>query len=187
MGDEAKARLRARPIMGRQKGLYIRLAPGERALLIAAAEVSSMTATSWIRHHALRAAAGVSQPPGPFQALAARHSPGKLIHAATSNFTAEEYEAIVAHACTCGLTVAALIRKLVLGYEPMVRQPRVRSAIAAVHRAGDTLRRLLHLAGTGAPLAPDLVSAIAHLRDEIHALRDALLRADATGAPDATE
>jgi len=170
--------------MGRNNGLFIRLAPGERALLTAAAEVSSMTATSWIRHHALRAASGVSGPPPPFQPLAARHAPGKLKHSVCAHFTIDEHEAIVEHARTCGLTVGALVRRLVLGCEPIAHRPAVRSAIAAVHRAGGNLLQLIHLARGGSPLTADQMRAVTDLRDEILALRDALLRADAAGAPD---
>ncbi len=183
MGDEAKVRSRARPVMDRRSGLFIRLAPGDRALLAAAAAVSSMAPTAWIRHHALRAA-GVARPPGSVQAPVPRHAPGRLELSITARFTSEQYEAIFEHARACGLTVSAMIRHLVLGHEPMMRQSRVRSAIAAVHRAGANLRQFLHLAGTGAPLAPDWLRAIAELRDEIQSLREALLRADAAGLPD---
>lgn len=138
----------------------------------------------WIRHAALRTAAGVSRPPGPFKPPAARHSPGKREQSATANFTTDEFEAIVEHARACGLTVGALIRSLVLGSGPIARRPVVRSAIAAVHRAGANLLRLIHPPGGSAPLTPDQVRAVVDLRDEIHALRDALLRADATGALD---
>ena len=187
MGDQAKARSRARPIMGRNHGLFIRLARGERALRTAAAEVSSMTATSWIRHHALRAASGVSDPPPPFQPLAARHTPGKLKHSITAHFTTDEYDAIVEHAHACGLTVGALTRRLVLGCEPIAHRPIVRSAIAAVHRAGANLLKLIHLAGDGTPPTSEQMRAVADLRDEIHTLRDALLRADAAVTPDPAE
>jgi hypothetical protein len=134
-------------------------------------------------YHALRKAAGVSRPPGPFQAPPARRAQEKLVRFITARFTATEAEALVDHARHSGSTLAALIRKLVLGYDPGVHQPVIRSAIAAVHRAGVNLQRMIELAGSGAGVAPDLQAA-AELRDEIHALRDALLRADAAGAPD---
>jgi len=155
--------------------------------LAAAAKVSSMAVTSWIRHLALRTAAGVSRPPGPFKPPATRHSPGKREQSATAHFTNDEFDAIVEHARACGLTAGALVRELVLGCEPIARRPVVRSAIAAVHRAGGNLLQLIHMAGGGAPLTPDEMRAVADLRDEIHSLRDALLRADAAGAPDLGE
>jgi hypothetical protein len=144
-----------------------------------------MSASSWVRHQALHVAAGVAQ--GPLQVPPAGRSPRTLERQARGHFTTEEHEAIVEHARACGLTVSALIRRLVLGSEPMARRPLLRSAIVAVHRAGDNLRQLLQLEGAGYPLAPDLVGTITQLRSEIHALRDALLRADAAGAADLTD
>lgn len=187
MGDEAKVRSRPRANPPRSLVLAVYVAPSERALLAAAAALSSMPVTSWIRYHALRTAAGVSRPPGPIRPLVARHSPGKRKQSATAHFTNDEFEAIVEHARACGLSVGALVRRIVLGCEPIAHRPVVRSAIAAVHRAGGNLLQLIHLAGGGAPLTPDQMRAVADLRDEIHALRDALLRADAAGAPDPAE
>jgi hypothetical protein len=189
MGGEAKVRSLPGPEsnLTRNVGLRLRLTASERAILISAAEVSSMPTSSWIRYHALRVAAGVSHPPGPFQAPAARHPSDKLSHGITAVFTRAEREAIVEHARAYGLTLSSLIRKLVLGHAHMLRQPSVRSAIAAVHQAGHNLKPLLPPVGTGVALTPDQVRAIAELRGEIHALRDALLRADAAGAPDPAE
>jgi mobilization protein NikA len=176
MDDETQ--VRPRPNEPMNAVLYVRVRPGERSLIAAAAEDSSMTISSWIRQQALRTA-GISRPTRPFQPPAASHSTVKLCHQLTGRFTAVEFEAIVEHARACGLTSSELIRELVLGHEPMVRQSCVRSAIAAVHWAGGTLRQFLDLAGTGTALRPDLVRAVTELRGEIHALRDALLRADA--------
>jgi len=186
MSDEVKARSRPRAL-GPRTCLSVGVAREELALLAAAAAASSMPTSSWVRYHALRVAAGVSRPPGPLEPLAARHSPAKLKQTATAHFTDEEFEAIVEHARACGLTVAGLIRRLVLGCEPIAHVPAVRSAIAAVHRAGGNLLQLMHPAGGGTPLPPDLMRAVADLRGEIHALRDALLRIDAAGAPDLAE
>jgi hypothetical protein len=187
MGDDAKLQTPPRTILPRDLLLYIRVAPDERAILTAAAEVSSMPTSSWIRYHALRAAAGVSRPPAPFQAPAARHCSGKLSDLISVRFAAMEHEAILDHARACGLTVSGLVRKLVLGYEPMIRQPHLRSAIAAVYRVGYNLGQLLHLAGAGAPFEPDLARTVGEIRGELHALRDELLRADAAGEPDPGE
>jgi hypothetical protein len=187
MADEGKVRSRPRAMMPRNGRLHIRLTPGERALIAAAAEASSMAAAVWIRHHALLAAAGMPRPLRPFQRPAAGHLPGALRYRITGRFTAADHEAIVDHARACGLSGSALVRQLVLGCEPMVRQPRVRSALAAVQRADGSLRQLLRLAGTGAALAPDLMRAVAELRGEIHAVRDALLRADSAGAQEPAE
>lgn len=187
MGDEGQVRSRPRANPPRNLRLSVLVTPGERALLAAAAEASSMTVSAWIRHQASRTAAGVSHPTGPLEPPATRHSPGKINRCASVRFTSDQHEAIVEHARACGLSVAALIRRLVLGGEPIARRPVVRSAIAAVHRAGVNLLQLSHLAGGGAPLTPDLMRAVADLRGEIHALRDSLFRADATGAPDLAE
>ena len=187
MDDEAKVRSRPRTNPPRRLVLSIAVAPGERALLAAAAEASSLPVSCWIRHQALGAATGVSRPPEPVRPLAARHSPGKRQQSVTAHFTDEEFAAIVEHARACELTAGALVRRLVLGCKPIAHRPVVRSAIAAVHRAGGILLQLIHLAGGGAALTPDQMRAVADLRDEIHALRDALLRADAAGAPDVVE
>ena len=187
MGDEGKARSRPRALRPGRTCLSVGVAFEELALLAAAAAASSMPTSCWVRYHALRVAAGVSRAPGPFKPRATRHSTAKLTQTASAHFTDEEYEAIVEHARACGLTVGRLIRRLVLGCEPIAHLPVVRSAIAAVHRAGGILLQLIHLAGAGSPLTPDLMRAVADLRDEIHALRDALLRADAAGAPDPAE
>jgi len=187
MDDDAKAQSIPAPNLTRNVGIHLYLTASERAILISAAEVSSMPTSSWIRYHALRAAAGVSRPPGPFQAPAARHPSDKLRHGITGVFTRAEHEAIVEHAHMYGLTLSSVIRKLVLGNAHMLHQPSVRSAIAAVHQAGHNLKPLLPLAGTAVALTPDQVRAIAELRGEIYALRDALLRADAAGAADPDE
>jgi hypothetical protein len=187
MSDEAKMRSRPRAHPVRSMVLRLYLVPGELSLLAAAAEVSSMMVSSWVRHQALRAAAGISEPPGPFRPPVTRPSRGRMTHSASSHFTRDEYEAIVDHARACGLSIGGLIRRLVLGCEPIARRPVVRSAIAALHRAGTNLLQLHHLAGDGNPRTSDQMRAIAELRDEIHALRDALLRADAEGASDPAE
>src|ERR1700724_2287814 len=154
MDDDAKAQSIPGPNLTRNVVLHLRLTASERAILISAAEVLSMPTSSWIRYHALRVAAGVSRPPGPFQAPATRHPSDRLSHAITARFTRAEHEGIVEHVRACGLTLSSLIRKQVLGYAPMVRQPSARSAIAA------------------------------ELGGEIRAPRAALLRADAAGAAD---
>jgi hypothetical protein len=187
MGDEARVRSRPRISPPRCLVLAVYVTPSERALLAAAAQVSSMAVTSWIRHHALRTAAGVSRPPDPFKPPATPHSPAKREQSVTAHFTNDQFEAIVEHARDCGLSAGALVRQLVLGCEPIARRPVVRSAIAAVHRAGGNLLQLIHPAGGGAPHTADEMRAVADLRDEIHTLRDALLRADAAGAPDLAE
>lgn len=187
MGDEVKARSRPRAFGPNRTCLSVGVAPEELALLAAAAEVASMPTSSWVRHHALRVAAGISRPPGPFKPPATRNPPGKVKQSACAHFTDEEFEAIVEHARACGLSVGGLIRRLVLGCEPIAHRPVVRSAIAAVHRAGGILLQLIQLAGGCSSLPPDQMRAVADLRDEIHALRDALLRADAAGAPDPAE
>jgi hypothetical protein len=187
MNDEAKVRSRPRANPNRSMTLRIYMVPGEWALLAAAAEASSMKVSSWVRHRALRAAAGISKPPGPFRPPATRPSPGRLTHGVCSHFTSDEYEAIVNHARAYGLSIGGLIRHIVLGRKPIAHRPVVLSAIAAVHRAGTSLLQLIHPAGDGSPLTPDQMRAVTELREEIHALRDALLRADAEGASDPAE
>jgi hypothetical protein len=188
MSDEAKVRSRPRARPTRSMTLRIYMVPGEWALLTAAAEASSMQVSSWVRHRALRAAAGISKPPGPLRPPAARPSPGRRTHSVCLRFTSDEYEAIVNDARAYGLSIGGLSRHIVLGCKPIAQRSVVLSAIAAVHRAGTSLLQLIHLAGDGNPLASDdLMRAVTELRDEIHALRDALLRADAEGASDPAE
>src|ERR1700688_2226345 len=138
MGDELPGRSRLRSTMTRSRYITVHVTPDERALLAAAAETSSMSASSWVRHQALRAA-GVAPAPASLQAPPAGRSPRKVERLIRGRFTTAEHEAIVEHARGCGLTVSALIRRLVLGSAPMTRRPLLRSAIVAVHRAGDNL------------------------------------------------
>jgi len=187
MDDVTQTRSRPRPHARKTVIISIAVSPGERDLLVAAATAASMPRSCWIRLQALRTATGVSLPPEPFPPPAARHSRGKRRQSATAHFTDEQYEAIVDHARACGMSVGTLVRRLVLGCEPIAHRPVVRSAIAAVHRAGVILLQLLHRGDGGAALSPDQMRAVADLRAEIHALRDALLRADAAGAPDLAE
>jgi hypothetical protein len=184
MDDERKVRSRPRTNEIRSVVVSVPVAPGERALLAAAAAAAALPVSCWIRRQALGVAAGISRPPEPVRPLAARHPPGRLLQSVTAHFTDEEFAAIVEQARACELSVGVWTRRLVLGCEPIAHRPAVRSAIAAVHRAGGILLQLIHPAGGGAALTPDQMRAVADLRDEIRALRDALLRADAAGASD---
>jgi hypothetical protein len=101
--------------------------------------------------------------------------------------TEEQFAAFDEHARACKLTLSALLRNILLGVEPIARHPLARSAIVAVHRAGNSLNQVVQLASGGTLLAPELMSAVAGLRQEIHALRDVLLAADAGAAPEPSE
>ncbi|HEV3459846.1 MAG TPA: plasmid mobilization relaxosome protein MobC [Thermoanaerobaculia bacterium] len=168
--------------MARIKQLSIHVSAGEFLRLAAAAEVSAMTPTAWVRHQALRAADGISIPAPPFRPPPPRDPPAKLTRTAGTRFSPAQFEAIQEHARGCGLTVTAFIRQVVLGHSPTPHRPLARSAIVAVNRVGNNLNQLVHLANSGIVLAPDLMRAVAAVLAEIHALQDALFRADAADA-----
>jgi len=86
--------------------------------------------------------------------------------------------ALSAHARTCGLTVTAFIRKVVLDVKPIARRPEIRSAIVAVNRVGNNLNQLVKLANSGVVLAPELVLVVREVFTENRAMLQKLLRAD---------
>lgn len=173
--------------MARSKKLYIRLSPGELRRIVAAADSLTMPRSAWVRHQALRAAEGASKPPALFQAPSPGDASAKLTRTLRAHFTEQQFEALDEHARACGLTLSGFVRQVVLGFKPVARRPLARSAIVAVNRAGATLNQLVQLTGNGIVLTPDLMQAVATVLDEIHSLRDALLRADAAGASDPRE
>jgi hypothetical protein len=168
--------------MQRIKHLSIRVSAGEFLRLAAAADALAMTPTAWVRHQALCAADGASPSPAPFKPPPPQSPPAKLARTAGTRFSDEQFAALEEHARACGLTVTAFIRQVVLGFTPSPRRPLERSAIVAVNRVGNNLNQLVHLANSGMLLPPDLLRAIAAVRAEIHALQDALFRADAADA-----
>ena len=101
-------------------------------------------------------------------------------HKVSTFLTEEQFDALEEHARACGLTVSCFMRHLILGFKPIARRPLARSAIVAVNRTGASLNQLVQLTSKGIILTPDLTQAVAGVLEEIHALRDALLRADAT-------
>lgn len=173
--------------MATGKILGVRFSPGELRRIVAAADSLMMTRSAWVRREVLRAAEGASKPPPPFQAPSPGDPSAKLTRWLSARFTEQQAEALDEHARACGLTLAGLIRQLVLGFKPIARRPLTRSAIVAVNRAGANLNQLVRLAGDGIVLTPDLMHAVAAVLDEIHSLRDALLREDeaaASGPPE---
>src|ERR1700680_323695 len=170
--------------MARGEKLGVRFSPGELRRVVAAADSLAMPRSAWVRHEALRAAEGASKPPLLFQAPSGRNPSARLTRRLYAYFTEEQFEALEQHTRACGLTLSGFMRQLVLGFRPIARRPPARSAIVAVNRVGANLNQLLRLAGDGIVLAPDLIHAVAAVLDEIHSLRDALLRADAAGASD---
>jgi hypothetical protein len=174
--------------MARGENFTIRLSLGELHRIAAVADSLTMPRSAWVRHQALRAAEGAPKPPPLFQAPSPRGDPSaKLTRTLSARFTELQFEALDQHARACGMTSSCFIRHLVLGFKPIARRPLVRSAIVAVNRAGANLNELVRLASCGIVLTPDLTHAIAAALDEIHSLRDALLRADAATTPDARE
>ncbi len=139
-----------------------------------------MTASAWIRQQALGAAAdGFSQSLPRLQAPPLRTPPAKLTCRACIALTREQLEAVEEHARACGLTVSFFIRQLLLGHKPITRQPQIRSAIVAVNRVSANLSQLVELASDGARITPDLIHTVSGVLEQIHVLRDALLRTDA--------
>jgi hypothetical protein len=170
--------------VARIKQLGLRLSAGEFLRLAAAAEAAAMTPTAWVRHQALRAAEGISDPAAPFQPPPPQSPPAKLTRTAGTRFTQEQFEALDEHARACGLTPTAFIRQVVLGFHPVARRPETRSAIVAVNRVGNNLNQLVHLANSGIVLTPALLRAVAEVLAEIHALRAQLLEADSADGAD---
>jgi hypothetical protein len=165
--------------VARIKQLSIHVSAGEFLRLAAAAEVSAMTPTAWVRHQALCAADGISTTTTPFRPPPPRDPPAKLTRTAGTRFSPAQLEAIQEHARGCGLTVTAFIRQVVLGHNPTPHRPLARSAIVAVNRVGNNLNQLVKLAHSGVVLAPDLLRVVGQVLVELRALRTALLRADA--------
>lgn len=174
--------------MARTKKLTIRVSPDELVRLTAAARERAMGLSSWVRHKAWSELQD-SPAPASCQPLPPRHPPPQhplamLTHRERTFLTEEQFAALDEHARACGLSLSAFIRKELLGLEPVARRSVARSAIVAVNRAGNDLNRVIQLASSGTLLAPELMSAVAGLREEIHALRDALLTADADAIPE---
>jgi hypothetical protein len=174
----------ARTRLLRTEKLTIWLTADELGRLAAAAADLAMAPSDWIRHQALRAVPEASRLPARFQPLPAANPSARFTRRLDFCLTEEQFEALDEQARACGLTLSALIRDVLAGRKPVARHPLARSAIVAVNRASDTLSQLLQLASSGALLTPDLSSAVAGLRQEIHALRDALLAADAATSPE---
>jgi hypothetical protein len=173
---------KARPTLARTKQLNVRVVADEFLRLAAAAGSVGLTPTAWIRHQALRAAAGLPQSPWPFRPPPPKSPPAKLTRTAGTRFTEEQFLALAQYALDCGLPLTAFIRQVVLGFKPRRRRPLADSAILAINRVGNNLNQLVHLAHTGILLAPELLRAILDVRNEIHSLRDALL--DDSGSAD---
>jgi hypothetical protein len=165
--------------MAKSKKLYVRLSPDELRRIVAAADSLAMPRSAWVRHQALRAAEGASKPPPLFQPP--RNPAAKLTRKLCAYFTEEQFEALDLHARACGLTHSGYMRQLVLGFKPIARRPLARSAIVAVNRVDANLNQLVQLASNGVILAPELMHAVATVLEKILPLRDALLKADATG------
>jgi uncharacterized protein (DUF1778 family) len=173
--------------MSRTKTLGIRVSAGELGRLEAAAAAAAMNLATWVLYQALSAAPQAPRLPAPGRAPSLQRAPEKLARQVSIRLTEEAFEALDEHARACGLTLSSFVRKVLAGRKPNPRRPSVRSAIVAVNRAGNNLNQVVQLASHGTLLAPDLSSAVAALRKDIHALRDALLTADATAAPEVPE
>jgi hypothetical protein len=172
--------------MARIKILPIRLSAAEYVGIAAAAPAADRPLGPWIRRQAL---AGSRPPPDqPPQAATPPRSDGdKLTHVARTRLTAAQFETLAERSQACGLPVAALIRKLIQGLNPVPRRPIVRAAIVAVNRVGNNLNQLVHLAHTGIVLAPDLVRVLGEVELQFKALQDALIATDTDDAHAAEE
>ena len=178
--------------VARTKQLNVRVTAEEFLRLAAAAGGVAMTPTAWIRHQALRAAAGLPLSPSPpFRPPPAPSPPAKLTRTAGTRFTEEQFLALAQYAHDCGLPLTAFIRQVVLGFKPRRRRPLADSAILAINRVGNNLNQLVHLAHTGTFLAPDLMRTLLEVRNQIQALSKALLSesdpADTAGSEDFSE
>jgi hypothetical protein len=170
--------------MARIRRITIRISTDEFLRLAAAAEALSLRPTVWLRYQALCAADGASRVSSHFQAPSHQSPDEKLTRTANTKLTEKQFEALDERARTCGLTVSGFLRQLILGHRPIARRSLARSAIVAVNRASATLNQLVQLGDNG---TPDLMQAVAGVRDEILSLRDALLREDAAAASDPPE
>jgi len=159
--------------------IHLHVSVAERDLFAAAAKALGVSLSSWVRRQAISATAGPLPLPAPLRArLPPRSSAGRecIVH---TRLDPEDFADLVEHARACGLTVSGFVRAVLFGCKPIPRRPLLRSAIAAVNRAGNSLNRVVELGAGGALLTPDLRSAVGALRHEINALLDALLTADA--------
>ncbi len=163
--------------------LCVRMSAAQRARLAAAAAAAGKPLSRWIREQALGAILTELPPPAPVLVSREGEEPRRRSRTLFTWVTEQQYEAVCERSLACELTVSAFIREVLLGGQPAPRRPLLRSAIVAVDRAANSLRRVAQLSESGTPLAPDLRQAVATLRQEIHALRDALLTADAAAAP----
>jgi hypothetical protein len=161
--------------------IYVYVSAGQRGCITAAADAAGMTVSGWVRHQALSAAPGAPPLPAPLPTPRPRRFPAKRPRRAITNLTEEQFATLVEHAHAHELTVSSFIREVLFDGKPLARRLYFRSAIVAIHRAGNHLNHALQLAG-GALLAPDVLGAVTALQREIHELRDALLAADAAAA-----
>lgn len=148
-----------------------------------------MTLSAWVRRQALRAAAGTMPQPAPLHAPRRDGSSPRprYTRQVCLFFTEEQFLALRERARACELPLNTFTREVLFGRQPIARRLLLRSAIVAVDRAGRDLKQLFQVAGVGAPQTPDLLSAVAALHQEVRALRDVLLAADAVGAPEPSE
>jgi hypothetical protein len=169
--------------MARTKKFFIWVSSGELTCITAAASAAGLPRSAWLRDQGLRAAKYSRTRPAPLPASPpaspSGRPPAKLTHFVPTHLTEQQFAALDEQARACELPISAFIRQVVMGFSPRVRQPLLRSAIAAVNRSGKELSKLVQQAGNGTLLTPDLMRAITGLRDELQALRDALLTADA--------
>ncbi len=167
--------------MAREKRTCVSLSASDLLRLKAAGAATGLSLSAWIRHAALHAADGVQPPAVAPLSLPPPLSGARLVRPVQTVVTDAEYDALHEQARACGMTDSAFVRRILRGFKPVARQSAVRSAIAAVHRAGVTLGSLVPPTVGGAALPPELALAVADLRREIWALRAALLAADSAG------
>ena len=167
-------------------GVY--LSVKEIARIDAAATDAGVTRSAWLRNHALRAARYARDRPAPLSASPPPRPSAKFTHRRSTFLTEEQLAALYEQARTCEIPLATYIREVLMGFKPVAHQPLARSAIVAVNRGVKELHQLVQLANSGTLLTPDLMQVLTELLDQIHALRDTLLAADAaaSNAPEPT-
>jgi hypothetical protein len=172
----------------RAKQYSVGLSAKEIARVDAAATDAGVSRSAWLRHQALRAAKYVRTVPAPLSASPPPRPSDKFRRCARTSLTDEQFAAIEEHARSCELALATYMREVLMGFKPAAHRPLARSAIVAVNRGVKELHELLQLADRGTLLPPDLMRTVTGLLAAFHALRDALLAADAaaSSAPEPT-
>jgi hypothetical protein len=164
--------------VARIKVLGVRFSAAELVRIAAASEAAGLQPVAWIRHQALHAAQARPEPDPHGPGAPTLQPSGLLSRTTATRLTVDQFETLEERAQACGLPIAALIRKVLVGLNPVPRRPIVRAAIVAVNRVGNNLNQLVHLAHTGVVLAPEILGVLAEVKEQFKVLQDALIAAD---------